>query len=155
MQHRARRTVVATRTYKVGRRALNGVIYKSRRSPEGDWTAEFRVTGLDNPIQGYARGIDALQALLLAAQALRLRLESLGLELSWLGGEVGDTGIPRVIPASFGLAFSKYAERLLDGEVTKCVSNFVEAQREVRQEGQKRAQGELRHRRAKRCRRNG
>ncbi len=79
------------------------------------------MTGLGRVIKGHAFGVDPLQALLLAVQGLRLKLEALGIDFRWMDGDVGDTGIPRVIPISFGLNFSKHAEIVLDKETTKYV----------------------------------
>lgn len=137
---RPKRNVIATRTYQyeAGDRKLTATLYKPLRlrSAPNDWCAEFAISGLRKEIKGRAFGIDSLQALLLAAQALRLRLEGLGVQFSWLGGEAGDSGIPRVIPNSYGLAFSERAEQLVLEEATR----FVRAAMKVRRI-QRRAHG--------------
>ncbi len=110
---------IATREYVCGRRTLRATLYKPTEEVAGVWLAKFRLSGLTKPIVGGIRGGDGLQAMLLAAQLLRVHLEQLGRELQWGGEDPGNTGIPRDIGWSYGLAFSKKMERLVEKEIVE------------------------------------
>lgn len=134
--------VVATRQYEAGARKLTATIYrpKKSRAPQEGWIAEFRIAGLPKQISGSVVGIDSLQALQLATQAIRFHLETLK-KVSWLGQEA-TTGIPREIPWTYGLEFSKRAEQLVADEATKFVRTSVETRRAAKKErGASSAQG--------------
>lgn len=102
-------------------------IGKPRPDPKGDWVCPVHVQGLLNDTQqqsGY--GVDAVQALMNALEAARYMLDRSGLALTWSGGEPGDAGVPRLVPAFFGLTFARTIEAHIDREV----ENFAKAARD-------------------------
>lgn len=111
--------IVAEREYLVEHLSVRATVYKPIEESEGVWSATIRIVGIEPTLVDSIRGGDSLQALLLATQLLRVRLEELGRVLRWRGGEAGNTGIPRDIGWSYGLAFSKRMERLVDREAVK------------------------------------
>jgi hypothetical protein len=58
-----------------------------------DYDCEYEIRGLDDVDLQPARGVDAMQALLLAIQGLRNHLRGYRGRLSWLGSQ--DDGLPR------------------------------------------------------------
>ncbi len=94
-------------------------IGKPTPDPDGDWMCPFLVEGLDGARRQAARGLDALQALLMAVEGARVTLAGSGLRLAWQGGEPGDTGIPRAVPLFYGLRFAEQIERHLDQAIQR------------------------------------
>lgn len=124
--------IVATRVFKVGRRqVLRAILHLPIETGSAPpvWAAGFSVAGLAEPCTGRALGVDSLQALLHAAQAVRLLLEGVAPTFTWFGWEPGDTGIPRTIPVSYGLAFSKAMERLIEERTTEFVQQKLKVRR--------------------------
>jgi hypothetical protein len=66
-----------------------------------------------------AHGVDAFQALLLAIEALHYALGRSTQRLTWFDGEPGDAGVPRLAPTSFGLAFRKRIEDMIEEEIAR------------------------------------
>lgn len=100
-------------------RKVSLAIYAPEQVSEVEWKCAFRITGLDNDEPRYAHGNDGVQALILAFEGLRVALATSGAKLSWTGGEPGDPGIPRFVPAIFGMAFSQRLEQMIEREVEK------------------------------------
>jgi len=98
-------------------------IGKPRPDPRGDWVCPVQVQGVSESQQLNGYGVDAVQALMNALEAARYIFDQSDLTLTWPGGEPGDVGIPRLIPASFGLAFARNIEAYVDREV----ENFAKA----------------------------
>ncbi len=94
--------------------------------PEQDdpdtWRCQFGLN-LDGAEQlEYAYGLDAFQSLLMALTGIRVHLDALQSKPSWewtLPGDEGDHGFPVFVPQSFGLAFSKKIESLIEHEIEK------------------------------------
>lgn len=86
--------------------------------PEGDWECMYTVNGLDEPHVDSAKGIDSIQALIMALEGIRIVLERSGESFSWEGGE-GEAGFPRFVPMAFGAEFSAELSRTIDHEVAK------------------------------------
>jgi hypothetical protein len=108
-----------------------------RPSPKGDWECPYQIVGLGKSRSQVAYGLDGMQALLMAVEALRVTIEESGERLAWEGGENGDHGLPRVVPAFFGLAFAQRMSKLIDQEVERFSR---------RQAGKKRKSGGVRRR---------
>lgn len=77
----------------------------------GDWACSVSIEGIPKPIKVRVFGVDALQAMLLAADYARRALDATGLPLTWLDGEPGDVGIPFAVPTGYGLDFQRRLER--------------------------------------------
>jgi hypothetical protein len=90
-----------------------------RPSPKGDWECPYQIVGLGKSRPQVACGLDGMQALLMAVEALRVTMEESGKRLAWEGGENGDHGLPRVVPAFFGVPFAQRVSRLIDQEVER------------------------------------
>lgn len=84
----------------------------------GDWSCAFTTDQAAPECTKQAHGVDALQALLVAIEGLHMALAREGRRLTWLG-EAGDTGVPRLSPLSFGLAFRQRVEQLIDQEIER------------------------------------
>ena len=84
---------------------------------DGEWSCAFRVDASPDGIRK-AHGVDEFQALLLAIEGLQSALSRSSQRLTWIG-EPGDTGIPRLTPLAFGLAFRQRVERMLDDEIER------------------------------------
>jgi hypothetical protein len=61
-----------------------------------DYDCEYEIHGLENVSVEPARGVDSLQALLIAIQALRHKLRPYRDRLTWDGSDTGD-GLPSVM----------------------------------------------------------
>ncbi|HEY8370691.1 MAG TPA: hypothetical protein VIM86_15400, partial [Thermodesulfobacteriota bacterium] len=95
---------------------------RSRKANGAEWTCPYRIRGLGLRGIRYAKGLDAIQALLMALDGIRAAPESSGRPLVWAGGDPGesvDTGFPRFVPTFFGAEFSRRMGRLIDREVEK------------------------------------
>jgi hypothetical protein len=112
--------IVATRVFhaRTGNEVI-AVIYEPVETPPDDWKCEFRISGLPQEVAEHARGMDSLQALLVAAQGVRAHLEAVDDAFTWSGGEAGVLGIPRPIPDAYGLEVEKHLEKLVNDEVTR------------------------------------
>jgi hypothetical protein len=65
----------------------------------------------------HAYGMDAWQAVILAPQLVRKELIDRGATHWWDGGEPGDPGFPMIVPPSFGIAFSRKLEAMIEKEL--------------------------------------
>lgn len=90
-----------------------------RKMKGGDWECPFRIRGLGTPKIEYGHGIDGIQALLQAVEGIRVKLEQSNRQFTLDGAEPGDTGFRRIVPAFFGLKFSKRLERLIEIEIRR------------------------------------
>lgn len=114
--------VVGERTLHCGRPQRKRITVRvgtPRKAEDVDWVCPYQIKGLDRSRVDLARGLDALQALMMALEAIRLRLEQDGLQCTWQGGEEGDAGFPRVVPAFFGPEFAAKTNRLIDRELER------------------------------------
>ena len=92
-------------------------IGKPRKEPGGDWYCPYRISGIGFQGVRKARGIDALQALLMAIEAVRTILDEHETKWTWEGGEEGESGIPRVVPTFYGKEFARRLGDLIDREL--------------------------------------
>lgn len=88
--------------------------------PDGrDWACPFQILGLGEGKVEHAYGVDALQALLLAAEAARIEIASSGESVEWLGRP--GSGIPRPILGVLGPDFEAHLHAVVDREVEEHV----------------------------------
>jgi hypothetical protein len=85
---------------------------------DDEWSCAFSTNVASPEKMQQAHGVDAFQALLLAIEGIHSALSRSGQRLNWIA-EPGDTGIPRLTPTSFGLAFRQRVERMLDDEISR------------------------------------
>ncbi|HEY3675671.1 MAG TPA: hypothetical protein VGK84_06725 [Candidatus Tumulicola sp.] len=95
-----------------------------------DYDCEYEIKGLDDFDLQPARGVDAMQALLLAIQALRHHLRGYRGRLSWLGTE--NDGLPASMVFRDALNESlcqviEIAEKHHEAEVTQFVADRMAA----------------------------
>ena len=113
------RSVIAKRQLQGERPSQIAVlrIGKPRKEPSGDWYCPYEISGIG--LQGVrkARGIDGLQALLMAIEAARTTLDEHESEWTWEGGEEGESGIPRLVPTFYGKEFARRMGDLIDREL--------------------------------------
>lgn len=124
--------VVASRRFQESagkKRTIIARLGKPRWRAAGEWSCAFHISGAGLMIADRVYGVDALQALLLAAEAVRIHLEQSGITFSWCGGEPGDTGIPRFVPIGFGSEFSRLMDRVVDREIAKFVRSATKARK--------------------------
>ena len=109
VRHPSRRSVtppIATRVYQRhspdGSRAVELRIYRPEplEAPAGDHRGRVEIVGLPAPVDHFAYGGDALQALLLALTMASADVQyaelGAGEHLTWFGGR--DLGIPFLLP---------------------------------------------------------
>jgi hypothetical protein len=90
-----------------------------KRRGQTDWECPFRIRGAGLTRVEYGYGVDSVQALTTALEGIRALLDNSGQSLSWEDVLPDETGFQRLIPISFGTAFSRRLERLLDREITR------------------------------------
>jgi hypothetical protein len=122
--------IVATRTFRTpsGGQVLATVFEPVMTRPD-EWSCAFAITGLAREVTAEARGVDGLQALMLASQGIRFHLEASGEALTWVDGEPGEYGIPRPIPDSYGVEIERHLTKLVGDEVARLVQAKVQARR--------------------------
>jgi hypothetical protein len=85
--------------------------------PSGDWMCSVLIDGIPKSKRRRIHGVDALQALQLSIEYARLTLDASGVVFTWLeGGEPGYTGISRIVPGGWGVAFERKIEQYMDRE---------------------------------------
>lgn len=88
-----------------------------KRLRGGEWACPYRIRGLGDGRIHRARGVDGVQALILAIEGARLKLGELGDGISW-GGEQG-SAIPRYVPDYFGAELSSRIDKMIDRELVR------------------------------------
>jgi hypothetical protein len=82
---------------------------------EGEWECPFRIQGPGASVVEFGYGVDSMQALTTALEGIRAIIDEKFTSLAW-DGLLDDTGFQRFIPITFGRAFSRRLERLVDRE---------------------------------------
>jgi len=82
------------------------------------YSCAFQVTGGDLRINGMGFGIDELAAVFATLRDLRLELDKLGNRIGWLGN-LGWTGIPRMVTLGSPIDVQQRIEAVLDSEHKK------------------------------------
>lgn len=115
--------VIGTRTLVTrdkSRRTLTVSLGKPRRMKGNtDWECPFRIHGAGITTIEYGYGVDAIQALTSALEGIRVVLDDTGRPLSWFAILPDDTGFQRLLPISFGAAFSKRLNAIVDREIAR------------------------------------
>jgi hypothetical protein len=116
-------TTAIRQIQEVGKNSSNITIYLGVPSKvkANEWKCPFLLDGFEKPRIQFGRGVDGLQALLVAIEGIRVTLERSGKHFSWLGGEDGDLGLPQFIPTVFGAEFSNKMGQLVEKEMSKFV----------------------------------
>lgn len=118
MPHREERRLIARRVLRTSaNEPVRAVLYQPVLVKRGEWRCDFTITGLEDEIRDAARGEDSLEVLILAIQGLRFYLERSGEPLRWADGPVGELGLPRPIPDSYGIDVEKHLTKLVNDEV--------------------------------------
>src|SRR5262249_10218658 len=98
--------IIASRALQIeddpSKEVILSIVAPEQVSPD-EWKCGYRMVGLGKGELRYAHGSDSVQALVLAFEGLRVALADSGTNVSWVGGEPGDLGIPKFIPAIFGV----------------------------------------------------
>jgi Domain of unknown function (DUF6968) len=81
-----------------------------------EWECPFRIRGAGVSEVEFGYGVDSMQALTTALEGIRFVLDKKFGSLGWEDVLPDDSGFQRLIPITFGKAFSKRLERLVDGE---------------------------------------
>jgi hypothetical protein len=122
-EHRRRiANPIAIRRYAVAgdpSREVVLTIGKPRPDPRGDWMCSVLIEGVPKERRRRVNGVDAVQALQQAMVYARHALDACGLSVTWLDGEPGDTGLPLPIPSTWGFAFERRLERLVEDETKR------------------------------------
>lgn len=109
--------IIASRTLRGSDGATTELrIFAPTEVSEQEWACQFQ---LGEHVQ-QAFGLDGLQALFMAFEGVRAQLSRMP-PMTWVGGEPGDSGVPRMVPQAFGLAFSRHIDELLDKELEALV----------------------------------
>jgi len=126
----ARRHVVARRTFRTtkGERVM-AVLYRPVMVHKEEWRCDFRISGLSHQVDDCAYGVDGLQAIIIALQGIRFHLDRAPESMTWCDGPVGELGLPRPIPDSYGLDVEKRLAKVVGEEVSRLVDEKVRARR--------------------------
>jgi hypothetical protein len=89
-----------------------------RLSESGDWECPFLIEGIGEPNVETARGVDSLQALILAIEGLRVRLEQTGRNFVWLDPNMG-VDIPLYVPSVYGKRLVERVSRAIEREIVR------------------------------------
>ncbi len=122
----------------VGDRECAVTLTVLRPVPEGDhFACEFRIDGLGSRLDSTdelphivpARGVDSMQALLIAFEAMRSALRPFASELAWLGMQ-GEHGIPLIVPFLPGESAEFHAkiEAAVDREAERFSETYLKKQ---------------------------
>ena len=118
----ARDIVIAMRRVRLSRggtaRVLTAKIGVPRRVGTGEWACPYWITGFGDGATFRARGVDSVQALVLALEGVRIELKKAGGRISWVG-ERGTAGFPRYVPDYYGQVFSERLEGMIDRELLR------------------------------------
>jgi hypothetical protein len=95
--------------------ARMGFPYADAEHPR-EWVCAFQLYGLEDNRIRRARGLDGLQALMVASGAIRSTLDQFELVVSDTAYEVV---FPRYVPFCLGLDFHRNVSKLVDAEVKK------------------------------------
>jgi Domain of unknown function (DUF6968) len=93
-----------------------------RPHPKGDWECPFAIESYGQSEVESARGVDALQAFLMATEGVRTRLDQTGYRYEWLGlgPDLGwGAGIPRQVPMGYGKRFEKRLNQVIESETAR------------------------------------
>jgi hypothetical protein len=115
-------TVIATRRLRLSKgkkvSTLTAKIGLPRRVTAGEWACPFWISDLPGNRVETARGIDAVQAIVLALESIRLKLKTVEGRMSWPGSrDLMD--FPQYVPDFFGPEFSERIEKLIAREVQR------------------------------------
>ena len=117
--------VIATRRIRLtrGRKAstLTVKIGRPRRVRTGEWACPYWISGLGDRITHKVRGIDAVQALVLALEAVRLELKKFGGRISW-PGERGGGEFPQYVPTEWGPETTDRIEKFIRRELLRAAT---------------------------------
>jgi hypothetical protein len=125
-------------TRRVGGRECAVTLTVLRPVPEGgDFACELRIEGLGSRLDSAdelpsvvtARGVDAMQALLIAFEAMQSALRPFRDELAWLGMQ-GEHGIPLIVPFVPGESAEFHAkiEAVVDREMERFSERYLKKQ---------------------------
>lgn len=122
--------IIATRIFRgSGGNEVTATIYEPVTTPPDEWTCEIRISGAGDEIVDRARGVDSLQALIVALQGIRLHLDGIGEGLTWFGNEAGAFGIPHPIPDYYGVEVERGLEKLVNDEIKRLAEERAAAGR--------------------------
>ena len=89
-------STIATRKYELNRTLEVLIVIEKAKPDQNDYRCNYHISGFAQPINGYAMGIDEVQALYLAMQKISIILYSSDeykeKQLTWLG--TFDLGLP-------------------------------------------------------------
>lgn len=102
--------------------AFGGIVVVRIGSPEWppgaeEWRCPFIIEGLGDDSVQFGRSIDSMAALQNALIGIRCKLEQSGIPLRWEGFDEELTGFPKTIPWTYGLAFYRKIEKMIDAEI--------------------------------------
>lgn len=128
--------VLLEREYRVGTNQTTVIArlgFPRQTQPDQEWACSFQLFGWTDSGVKVARGVDALQALTIAASTIRQWLDS-ACEVSSSQAPY-EFVFPKYVPFAHGLEFHRHLCRLLDEEIEK-KEREIEAKRISRERGQ-------------------
>jgi hypothetical protein len=103
-------------------------IFEAVQTRPQEWGCAFRISGLAQEINEFGRGIDSLQALMVAIEGVRFYIERSGEQLTWEDQELGYLGLPRRIPDTFGIEVEQHLVKMVNDEVTRLMAEKAKAE---------------------------
>jgi hypothetical protein len=89
-----------------------------RRARTGEWVCSCWISGLGDRTAEIVRGVDSVQAIVLAFEAIRQKLKTLKGRVSWPGSK-DPMDFPQYVPIYYGPELTRRLERLIDREVRR------------------------------------
>jgi hypothetical protein len=109
--------------------------------PHDNWQCPFIIEGLGDDTIHYGKSIDSMAALQNALLGIRLLLERTGIPLRCEGFDEDITCFPKAIPWTWGLAFYRKMEKMIEAEEQALFKAAEERakQREAERKAQRKA----------------
>jgi hypothetical protein len=87
------------------------------RKGDREWSCSFQIRGVADSRFRVARGVDGLQALIIAVTVIRKSLDRL--KPIGTNGEVHEFIFPRIVSSSYGLEAHRNLCKIIDAEIKK------------------------------------
>jgi len=82
-----------------------------------EWSCRVEVFGLEPPFDKSSTGVDSFQALCLALRLLCVHLDKVTGNLVFLDGKADESGIPLIVPWSFGPSLKAEVHKLIQERI--------------------------------------
>jgi hypothetical protein len=111
--------IIAERSFRTpeGKPVVARIYQPEQLDNSSEWSCKIEVLGMEAPFVGSAIGVDSFQALYLAMRRLCAHLDETADKLLFLDGKARDSGIPLIMPWSFGPSLKAEVYRLIQEKI--------------------------------------